>query len=73
MFIGNFNLIKQKRNNTCGYATASMILTFLEGQNIDEDYLTENDPFNAIGITFRKLMEVYKKYLKKYKAENRNG
>jgi len=69
MFIEKFNLLKQKRNNTCGYATASMILTFLEGQNIDEDFLTENEPFNAIGITFQKLMEVYKKYLKKYKAE----
>lgn len=69
MIINNFNLVKQKRNNTCGYATAGMILSFLEGQNIDEDYLLENDPFDAIGITFVKLMEVYKKYLKKYKAE----
>jgi predicted double-glycine peptidase len=52
MTINNFNLAKQKRNNTCGYATAGMILSFLEGQNIDEDYLLENEPFDAIGITF---------------------
>lgn len=69
MIINNFNLVKQKRGNTCGYATAGMILSFLEGQNIDEDYLVENEPFDAIGITFQKLIEVYKKYLKKYNAE----
>jgi hypothetical protein len=70
MLIENFGTVKQKRNNTCGYATAGMILTFLEGQSsINEDYLIENDPFDAIGITFKKLMEVYQKYLKKYKAE----
>ncbi len=69
MIINNFGLVKQKRNNTCGYATAGMILSFLEGQNIDEDFLVENEPFDALGITFRKLMEVYSKYLKKYKAE----
>lgn len=69
MIINNFNLVKQKRNNTCGYATAGMILSFLEGQNIYEDYLLENDPFDALGITFPKLMDVYRKYLKKYKAE----
>ncbi|MDP4133198.1 MAG: C39 family peptidase [Bacillota bacterium] len=69
MIISNFNLVKQKRNNTCGYATAGMIISFLEGQKIDEDYLLENEPFDALGITFIKLMDVYRKYLKKYKAE----
>jgi hypothetical protein len=69
MIINNFNLVKQKKKNTCGYATAEMILSFLEGQNIDQDYLEENEPFDAIGITFLKLMDVYRKYLKKYKAE----
>jgi hypothetical protein len=46
-----------------------MILSFLEGQKIDEDYLIENEPFDSFGITFMKLMDVYRKYLKKYKAE----
>jgi predicted double-glycine peptidase len=69
MVISNFNLVKQKKNNTCGYATAGMMLSFLEGQNIDEDYLLVNEPFDVIGITFLKLMDVYRKYLKKYKAE----
>lgn len=69
MIINNFKLVQQKRGNTCGYATAGMIMSFLEGQNIDEDNLLENEPFDAIGITFIKLMDVYRKYLKKYKAE----
>ncbi len=69
MVINNFRLVQQKRGNTCGYATAGMIMSFLEGQKIDEDILFENEPFNAMGITFQKLMEVYRKYLKKYKAE----
>ncbi len=69
MIINNFNLVKQKRNNTCGYATVEMILSFLEGQSVDEEYLFENEPFDEPGITFLKLMEVYGKYLKKYKAE----
>ncbi len=69
MIINNFRLVQQKRSNTCGYATAGMIMSFLEGQNIDEDNLLENEPFDAIGITFNKLMDVYRKYLKKYKAE----
>jgi hypothetical protein len=69
MLISNFELVKQKGSNTCGYATAGMLLSFLEGQSIDEDYLLENEPFDALGITFLKLIEVYRKYLKKYKAE----
>lgn len=69
MLISNFNIVRQTRGNTCGYATAAMILSFLEGQNIDEDYLLLNEPFGEIGITFTRLMEVYKKYLKIYKAE----
>ncbi len=69
MLISNFSLVKQKSNNTCGYATAGMILSFLEGHKTDEDFLLENEPFDAPGITFRKLMDVYCKYLKKYKAE----
>jgi len=69
MIINNFNIVKQKRNNTCGYATVEMILSFLKGQKINEDYLVENEPSGAFGITFMKVMEVYKKYLKNYKAE----
>jgi len=73
MIISNISLIKQKKNNTCGYATAGMILSFLEGRDIDEAYLEKNEPFDGSGITFRKLMEVYGKYLKKYKAESVYG
>ena len=69
MIIDDFKLVKQKKSNTCGYATAEMMMSFLEAQNIDEEYLFENEPFDAMGITFRKLMDVYGKYLKKYKAE----
>ncbi len=69
MLIDHFELVQQKRKNTCGYAAATMVLSFLEGQPIDEDYLFENEPLDSLGITFTKLMEVYKKYLKKYKAE----
>lgn len=69
MLINNFNLVKQKRSNTCVFATAGMILSFLEDQNIDEDVLFENEPFGELGITFIKLLDIYKKYLKKYKAE----
>ncbi|MCE5189473.1 MAG: C39 family peptidase [Eubacteriales bacterium] len=69
MILNCFHLAKQKRSNTCGYATAGMILSFLEDQCIDEDYLLANDPFDAFGITFRKLMEVYRKYLQKHSAE----
>jgi len=59
---------KQKRNNTCGYATAGMIISFLEGADINEDFLFENEPFDEKGIVFTKLLEVYKKYLKNYDA-----
>lgn len=69
MVIENFIVYKQKRNNTCGYTTASMIINHLENTDITEDFLYENDPFDEMGITFTKLLEVYKKYLKKYKAE----
>lgn len=69
MILNNFELLTQKRNNTCGYATASMIISFLEEGEIDEDYLFENEPFDERGITFSKLIEVYTKYLIKFKAE----
>jgi len=68
MQIDRINIVKQKRNNTCGYVTAGMILNFLRGSNIDEDYLLENYPFDEKGITFFKLLEVYKKYLDGYDA-----
>lgn len=68
MIIENFPLYKQKASNTCGYAAAGMILSFLEGLDIDEDYLMQNDPFDALGITFTKLIEIYKKYLNKHDA-----
>lgn len=69
MIINNFHLVKQKKNNTCGYTTAGMILSFLEGQTIDEDYLLEKEPLDLTGITFLKLMDIYKKYLRRYQAE----
>ncbi len=69
MLISNFNLVKQKRNNTCGYATAQMILSYLEGQTINEDILFEKEPFDSIGITFLKLIDVYRKYLTAHNAE----
>jgi len=68
MLIEGIKIVKQKRNNTCGYATASMILNFLQGANINEDYLFENEPFDEKGITFLKLLEIYKKYLEGYEA-----
>jgi len=68
MLINGIEIVKQKRNNTCGYVTAGMILHYFQGLKIDEDYLLENEPFDEKGITFPKLMEVYKKYLKGYNA-----
>ena len=41
---------------------------YFQGSNINEDYLLENDPFDEKGITFSKLLEIYKKYLKGYDA-----
>ncbi len=68
MFIDGIKIVKQKRNNTCGYATAGMILNYFQGSNINEDYLLENEPFDEKGITFSKLLEIYKKYLEGYDA-----
>jgi len=68
MLIDGIKIVKQKRNNTCGYATAGMLLNFFQGSNIDEDYLFENEPFDEKGITFFKLLEIYKKYLEGYDA-----
>jgi len=69
MLIDGIKIVKQKRNNTCGYVTAGMLLNYFQGSKIDEDYLLENDPFDEKGITFFKLLEIYKKYLKGYDAE----
>jgi ABC-type bacteriocin/lantibiotic exporter with double-glycine peptidase domain len=66
--IDGIKIIKQKRNNTCGYAAAGMILNYFQGSNIDEDYLFENEPFDEKGITFFKLLVIYKKYLEGYDA-----
>jgi len=68
MFIDGIKIEKQKRNNTCGYVTAGMILNYFQGANINEDYLLENEPFDEKGITFSKLLEIYKKYLEGYDA-----
>jgi ABC-type bacteriocin/lantibiotic exporter with double-glycine peptidase domain len=68
MLIDGIKTVKQKRNNTCGYVTAGMILKYFQGSNIDEDYLLENEPFDEKGITFLKLLEIYKKYLEGYDA-----
>jgi ABC-type bacteriocin/lantibiotic exporter with double-glycine peptidase domain len=68
MLIDGIKIVKQKQNNTCGYVTACMLLNYFQESNIDEDYLLENDPFDERGITFFKLLEIYKKYLKGYDA-----
>jgi len=68
MVINEINLVKQKRNNTCGYATAGMLLNYFQGSNIDEDYLLEHEPLDEKGITFFKLLEIYKQYLEGYDA-----
>jgi len=68
MLIDGIKIIKQKRNNTCGYAAAGMILNYLQRSNIDEDYLFENEPFDEKGITFTKLLEIFKKHLEGYDA-----
>jgi len=68
MLIDGIKIVKQKRNNTCGYATAGMILNYFQGLTIDEDFLFEKEPFDEKGITFPKLLEIYKKYLKGYDA-----
>jgi len=68
MLIDGIKIVKQKRNNTCGYTTAGMLLDYFQGSNIDEDYLFENEPLDEKGITFPKLLEIYKKYLEGYDA-----
>ena len=68
MLIDGIKIVKQKRNNTCGYTTAGMLLDYFQGANIDEDYLFENEPLDEKGITFPKLLEIYKKYLEGYDA-----
>ena len=77
MNIDGIKIIKQKRNNTCGYASGAMLLNYFQGLNIDEDFLLENDPFDEKGITFFKLLDIYKKHLKGYDAslmrENKEG
>jgi len=69
MVIKNFNLVTQKQTNTCGYATAAMIFSYLEGSKIEEGFLLENEPFDGGGISIMKLMDVYKKYLQEYVPE----
>ena len=68
MLIDGITVVKQKSGNTCGYVSAGMILNFLEDSGIDEDYLLEYDPFDEKGITFVKLLDIYRKYLKGYDA-----
>ena len=68
MNIDSIKIVKQKRNNTCGYVSCVMLLNYFQEQNIDEDFLLENEPFDEKGITFSKLLEIYKKYLKGYDA-----
>ena len=68
MLIDGIEIVKQKRNNTCGYVTAGMLLNYFQGSSINEDYLLENEPFDEKGITFFKLLEIYKKYLEGYDA-----
>ena len=68
MLIDGIEIVKQKRNNTCGYVTAGMLLNYFQDSSINEDYLLENDPFDEKGITFLKLLEIYKKYLEGYDA-----
>jgi len=54
MLVDGNKITKQKRNNTCGYATAGMLLTYFQGSNLDEDYLFVNEIFDEKGITFSK-------------------
>lgn len=68
MQLNDFRLVKQKRANGCGYATAAMIISYLGGKETNEDSLFENEPLGAEGITFSKLLEVYKKYLTGFQA-----
>jgi len=68
MLIDGIGIVEQKRNNTCGYVTAGMILKYFQDSNINEDYLLENEPFDEKGITFLKLLEIYEKYLEGYDA-----
>lgn len=68
MNIDGIKIVTQKRNNTCGYASCAMLLNYFQEQNIDEEFLLENEPFDEKGITFFKLLEIYKKYLKGYDA-----
>ena len=68
MNIDGIKIATQKKSNTCGYASAGMLFSFLEGSTIDEDFLAKNEPFDEKGITFSKLLEVYKKYLKEHDA-----
>ena len=68
MNIDGIKIVTQKRNNTCGYASGAMLLNFFQKSNIDEDFLLENDPIDEKGITFFKLLDIYKKYLKGYNA-----
>ena len=68
MNIDGIKIVTQKQNNTCGYASGAMLLNFFQKSNIDEDFLLENDPIDEKGITFFKLLDIYKKYLKGYNA-----
>ena len=68
MNIDGIKIVKQKRNNTCGYASAEMLFNYFDGSNIDEDYLVENEPIDEKGITLIKLLEIYKKHLKGFDA-----
>ena len=52
MLIDDIEIVKQKRNNTCGYVTAGMLLNYFQSSSINEDDLLENDPFDEKGITF---------------------
>ncbi len=68
MNIDGIEIVTQKKSNTCGYATAGMLLAYLEGLRMDEDFLCEHEPFDEKGIVFTKLLEIYCKYLKEHDA-----
>ena len=37
MLIDGIEIVKQKRNNTCGYVTAGMLLYYFQGSSINKE------------------------------------
>jgi len=70
MILENFKLVQQEKVNTCGYAAAAMVVSFLEHKEFSEEDFAQIhsfDPEKGIGIM--DVMEVYKKTLTEYSAQ----